>query len=142
MPCLFFKRVQIGNQIAIRNLTDTKSKVVFFPLPDFVNCVTCMTLSPNKKNLFVCEQHSSGFGEALKPDIYMSIYDLKNPDAPKVLKAHINVTELVNTSSMQMSCTLNDKNGQWVYKPIAEGQSAKEAPKPAKSLLPVNHTKD
>jgi hypothetical protein len=67
---------------------------------------------------------------------------LKTPDAPKVIKAHINVTELVNTSSMQMSCTLNDKNGQWVYKPIAEGQPAKEAPKPAKSLLPVNHTKE
>lgn len=116
--------------------------MTFFPLPDFVNCVTFMTLSPNKKNLFVCEQHSQGVGEPLKPDIYMSIYDLKNPEAPKVLKAHINVTELVNTSNMQMSCTLNDKNGQWVYKPITESQPTKEQPKPAKSLLPGNRSKD
>lgn len=69
--------------------------MTFFPLPDIVNCVTLIALTPNKKNLFVCEQHSIGVGEPLKPEIYLSIYDLKNPDSPKVLKAHINVTELV-----------------------------------------------
>lgn len=86
-------------------------KIIFFPLPDFVDHITHIALSPNKKNLFICEQHQSPQGALLsieqpKQDIFLSIYDLKNPEQPRISKAHINVSELI-TSNHNALCILN-----------------------------------
>ena len=80
-PHLIFLIFKLGHQIAIRNIVN--QKISFIPIPDFVDHITHIALSPNKKNLFVCEQHvhnPQSQGEIPKNDVYLSIYDLKNPD--------------------------------------------------------------
>ena len=73
------------------NSTETVSssgKINFFPLPDFVERITHIALSPNKKTLFLCEHHHMQPGKnAETRDLFMSIYDLKNPDQPRILKS-------------------------------------------------------
>ena len=62
--------------------------MTFITQPDYVKQVTAMRLNPNKKFLLVCEQHVKD------PSCFLSVYDLKNTETPRMLKPHINVTEM------------------------------------------------
>ena len=62
--------------------------MTFITQPDYVKQITAMRLTPNKKSLLVCEQHVKD------PSCFISVYDLKNTDAPRLVKPHINVTEM------------------------------------------------
>ena len=62
--------------------------MIFITQPDFVKQITTMRLTPNKKYLIVAEQHVKD------PSCFISVYDLKNTEAPRLLKPHINVTEM------------------------------------------------
>ena len=74
-------------------------------MPDVVSCVTLVALSPNKKSVFVFEQHHKMTQESQASDIYMSIYDLKQ-EQPRVSKAHINLTELIGKENLAV-CQYN-----------------------------------
>lgn len=62
--------------------------------------------------LFVCEHHQQQLATPLdipKNDVFLSVYDLKNPEQPKPLKQHVNITELV-TSSHNLIATVAPSN--------------------------------
>ena len=50
--------------------------------------IIAMRLTSNKKYLVVCEQHVKDLS------FFISVFDLKNAEAPRMLKPHINVTEI------------------------------------------------
>ena len=70
----------------IRNIEDHKMN--FITQPDYVKQVTAMRLNPNKKFLLVCEQHVKD------PSCFLSVYDLKSIETPRMKTPHINVTEM------------------------------------------------
>ena len=83
--------------------------MTFITQPDFVKQVTAMRLTPNKKYLVVCEQHVKD------PSCFISVYDLKNAEAPRMLKPHMNVTEMakdMGVSSQAQSANTGLLGGQ------------------------------
>lgn len=91
-------------------MVDQTRPVTFFALPDYVQQITHIALSPNKKTLFVCEQHHPVQGQESNQDIFLSIYDLRNPEQPRVLKAHVNISDLVTPNHNAM-CSVNPQTG-------------------------------
>jgi len=85
----------LGHHIAIRNIL-APHRMIFITIPDYVYQITVMKLSPNKKYLLVAEQlyKDSNSLKELSQNCYLSVYDVKNSDNPKLLKAHINVSEM------------------------------------------------
>jgi len=86
----------LGHQIAIRNTQATQNAVTFIPIPDYVNQVTHIAVSQNKRYLFVAESHKSLQDKNLiNNDVFLTVYDIRTTTSPKIIKAHINVTELI-----------------------------------------------
>jgi hypothetical protein len=48
-----------GHQIAIRSSVATSNAVNFIPVPDYVDQITHIALSQNKRYLFVAESHKN-----------------------------------------------------------------------------------
>jgi hypothetical protein len=101
--------------------------VTFFPLPDFVQQITHIALSPNKKTLFVCEQHHPVQGQESNQDVFLSIYDLRNPEQPRVLKAHVNISDLITLNHNAM-CSVNAQTGAIALGVIKESTKVPQKP--------------
>ena len=61
----------------------------FITQPDDVKQITAMRMNPNQKYLIVCEQRKRDLNSC-----FMSIYDLKTAETPKIYKPEINITEM------------------------------------------------
>lgn len=65
----------------------------FISLSDCVEQVTCVSLTHNKKFLFVFEQHRNIEPDHPNNDVFLSIYDIKGSEI-KAQKLNINVSDL------------------------------------------------
>ena len=85
--------LHVGHHIAIREIDDNNtsktnmSKMSFIMMPENVQQITCMKLSPNKRFLLVAEQHKDN------ACCFISVYDLKEASLV-AMKVH-NISELI-----------------------------------------------
>ena len=80
----------------------------FITQPDDVKQITAMRMNQNQKYLIVCEQRKRD-----QNSCFLSVYDLKMAETPKIYRTEINITEMakdVGTSSQPVSQKLEEKN--------------------------------